>query len=138
MMNKSRKLLILVAVFICVMGMSACAEENPSHDRSGRIYSYAPIDTFTASDLRISGVTLSSSRAYTSATGTITNHGSRIVRFVEVKAAFKDSAGKTIDTDWTYAVGSEGLSPGESTKFTLMVDKDSSIKDCAVVVQDFD
>lgn len=73
----------------------------------------AAIDSFSASDLRISGVSLSSSSSYITATGTVTNNGSRTVRFVEVKAAFKNSSGKVVDTDWTYAVGSEGLSPGE-------------------------
>lgn len=86
----------------------------------------------------ISNEQLSSSRAFTTVTGTITNLSDQTVRFVEVKGAFKNSSGKTIDTDWTYAVGSEGLASGESSKFEISVDKDSSIKSCDVTVQDFD
>lgn len=92
----------------------------------------------SSSDLVITGVRVSSSRSYTTASGTLTNYGKSKVKFVEVRGAFQTSSGTTVDTDWTYAVGSEGLSPGESTKFEISVDKDSSIKKCSVSVIDFD
>jgi hypothetical protein len=69
-----------------------------------------------------------SKSSYTRANGTAYNAGSSKASFVKVKILFKDAAGKVIDTDWTYAVGSEGLNPGESKKFTCSVKYDARIK----------
>lgn len=87
-------------------------------------------------DLSISSVTLSSNSSYTIAQGKITNRGNKTYRFVKVKGAFKDRGGKTIDTDWTYACGDEGLGPGESASFRLSVPRSYSIDDCSVTVLD--
>ena len=136
MMHRNKSVLLSCILIVCLLFLVGCNGKNPSHERLRD--TQTSIDSFSASDLRISGVSLSSSSSYITATGTVTNNGSRTVRFVEVKAAFKNSSGKVVDTDWTYAVGSEGLSPGESTKFSIMVDKDYSINDCSVTVQDYD
>lgn len=74
---------------------------------------------------------------YTYYEGKITNNGSKTYRYVEVKGSFKNSSGTVVDTDWTYAVGSEGLSPGESKTFQLSVPKDSSISTCSVSILDY-
>ena len=96
---------------------------------SERVYSY---------ELKISNVTLSSNSSYTIAEGTITNNSSQTVSYVRIKGAFETSSGTVVDTDWTYAVGSEGLAPGESCKWRMSVSKDNSIKDCTVTILDFD
>ena len=41
---------------------------------------------------------------------------------------------QVVDTDWTYAVGAEGLAPGESSTFRMSVDRDYSIRDCSVTL----
>lgn len=87
--------------------------------------------------LKISDAKVSSNSSYTIVTGTITNNGKNTYTFVKVKGAFQNSAGKTIDTDWTYAVGSEGLAPGESTTFRMSVSEDSSIKKCDVSIYEY-
>lgn len=66
------------------------------------------------------------------------NTGTKTYYYVEVKGSFKDSSGNVLDTDWTYAAGSEGLAPGESSSFRLSVDKDYDITDCSVSILDFD
>ena len=68
--------------------------------------------------------------------GTVTNKGIRTYDFVEIKGIFKDSYGNVVDTDWTYAVGSEGLAPGESKTFNMSVPKDYSITDCTISIID--
>ena len=88
--------------------------------------------------LEISNVRLSSSSNYTTAEGTITNNSNATVSFVKIKGAFENSSGTVVDTDWTYAVGSEGLAPGESCKWRMSVSKDSSIRKCSVTIFDFD
>lgn len=92
----------------------------------------------SSSQLKISGITITSNSSYTIAQGTIKNNSSSTVKFVTIKGAFKDRSGSTVDTDWTYAVGSEGLAPGESCKWRMSVEKDTSIKSCTVTITDFD
>jgi len=79
-----------------------------------------------------------SNSSYTVATGSAYNAGSRTVKYVMIKVSFKDKNGKVIDTDSTYAVGSEGLAPGESTKWRASVEKDWSITNVSVSITDFD
>lgn len=59
--------------------------------------------------------------------GTITNNSDKTVRFVEVKVALYND-GKVTDTDWTYAVGAEGLEPGESSQWKLYCSDAEAIK----------
>ena len=47
-------------------------------------------------------------------------------RYVKVKALFKNYYGSIVDTDWTYAVDSTWLEPGESKTFYFMV-RDTSV-----------
>lgn len=87
--------------------------------------------------IKISALTFSSNSSYKIAEGTVTNNGSKTVYYVKVKVAFKNISGTTIDTDWTYAVSSEGLEPGESKKFSVSVKKDYSITDATASILDF-
>ena len=86
--------------------------------------------------INISSVTNNSS--YTVCTGTVKNTGKKTYRYVEVKGSFKDSSNNVVDTDWTYAAGSEGLAPGESSSFRLSVPKNVSIKSCSVSLLDYE
>lgn len=88
--------------------------------------------------LKISGVSVTSNSSYTVCTGTITNNGKKTYKYVEIKGAFKNSSGTVLDTDWTYAVGSEGLAPGESKTFRMSVPKNHDIKSCSVSITDYD
>lgn len=88
--------------------------------------------------LKISGIKLTSNSSYTIAEGTITNNSDETVSFVKIKGSFETSSGTVVDTDWTYAVGSEGLAPGESCKWRMSVSKDRSISTCSVTILDFD
>ena len=94
----------------------------------------------SVTSLKLSGSLASSSSnsSYRTYNGTIKNTGSRTFKFVKVKGSFKDKSGTVVDTDWTYAVGSEGLAPGESKTFTLSCKKNSSIKECTVSIIDYD
>lgn len=89
-------------------------------------------------DLRISDVSVSSGSSYVHASGTVTNRGSRTYTFIEVKGSFKNRSGEVVDTDWTYACGSEGLAPGETTSFQMSVPKKGNITDCSVTLLDCD
>lgn len=88
--------------------------------------------------LKITVDSVSHNSGYTVCTGSVKNTGNKTYKYIEVKGSFKDSAGNVIDTDWTYAAGSEGLSPNESTTFRLSVTKNLDIKSCSVSLLDFD
>lgn len=110
-----------------------CYTHSPSYSSNN---SYTPE---SAEDvLEFSDVSISHNSSYTVCTGTLTNNGRRTYTFIEVKGKFKDSSGKVLDTDWTYAVGSEGLAPGESTTFRISVDKNWDIKKCTMEIIDYD
>lgn len=114
-------------------------EGNRKYKKGGSI---TPLSSSTTSyetmrtALKISNVNVTSNSSYTICTGTVTNNGKKSYDYVKVKGSFKNSSGKVLDTDWTYAVGAEGLAPGESTTFRLSVSKNSSITDCSVTFVD--
>ena len=87
--------------------------------------------------LKISNTKVTSNSSYTICTGTLTNNGTATYKFVQVKGSFQNSAGKVVDTDSTYAVGAEGLAPGESTTFRLSIKKNASATKCNVTIFSF-
>lgn len=105
-----------------------------SSDSSSQSSSYE--SAYTA--LKFSNIKVSSNSSYTICTGTVTNNGNKTYKFVQIKGSFKDSSGTVIDTDSTYAVGSEGLAPGESKTFRMSVDKNYQISSCSVSIYDYD
>jgi hypothetical protein len=56
-------------------------------------------------------------------TGTVRNNGEHPIAFVKVRCALKDwETKRELDAGITYAVGSEGLPPGEQRDFDLHLD----------------
>lgn len=104
-------------------------------------YRYSSSNSYSSkssSDLKISNVNVRKTSSTMYCTGTIKNNGSSTFKFVEVKAAFKDWQGNTIETGWSYAVGNEGLASGESTSFTIYADKkNDDVCSCDVSVYDY-
>lgn len=86
------------------------------------------------SDLKFTNIRVQHNSLYTVVTGTVTNYGSRSYRFVTIKGAFKSSSGTVLDTDSTYAVGSEGLSKGESKTFRMSISKNYSVSKCDISI----
>lgn len=71
--------------------------------------------------------------------GSLTNNSEKTVKYVKVKLSYLDKNGNVVDTDDTYACGSEGLAPGESTKFDAMQkDTGKEFKSVSVSIYDFD
>lgn len=87
--------------------------------------------------LEVTRFYLGSGGNYYYAEGTLKNNSNSTVSFVKVKCTFLDSAGNVVDTNWTYAVGSEGLAPGESKKWDMMVSYDRKIEKCRATILDF-
>lgn len=92
-------------------------------------------DTYCMLYMKISNVKVKHDGNYTYCTGTITNTGTYNIKYVKVKASCKDRYGTVIDTDWTYAVDSSWLEPGESNNFEMMIrDESGKIKTCDVSI----
>ena len=93
--------------------------------------------TYCTLYMKVSNVRISHRGSYTYCTGTITNTGTYQIKFVRVKGVFKDRYGQVIDTDWTYAVDSSWLDPGESNSFEMMIKDESgkiSTADVSVII----
>lgn len=82
-------------------------------------------DSITQDGLTVEGTYHDVSNPYVD--GTITNNSDDTVKFVEVKVALYND-GRVTDTDWTYAVGAEGLEPGESSQWKLYCSDAEAIK----------
>lgn len=68
-------------------------------------------------------------------TAQLTNNSSYTVMYVKVKFIFKKHD-EIVDTDWTYAVSSEGLAPGETVEFYTY--NENWAKNITATVIDFD
>lgn len=86
-----------------------------NYDVSGNIGKGS--DSITVGGVTIKGTYHGASNPYVS--GTAINNSSKTVEFIKIKVALKDSSGKVTNTVWTYAVGAEGLAPGETTQWTV-------------------
>lgn len=134
--------------YIVKSGGQTITENNYSYDKGGMTLtpgessdsnhgSYSSYES-VYSALKFSEIYVSSNSGYTVCTGKLTNNGKKTYRFVTIKGSFKNSHGTVVDTDSTYAVGSEGLAPGESKSFRMSVSKDTTIKDCSISITDYD
>ena len=102
---------------------------NGSYNGSYKDNYSSGIDKRIGLSLKVDSIKTSGS--YTYVYCTVTNVSSKYVatryRYVKVKALFKNYSGSIVDTDWTYAVDSTWLEPGESKTFYYMV-KNTNIK----------
>ena len=132
-------LLVLCVVF-STLGILDYVDENSgssSGSSSGGSYGgYADTSANNSGVSKRLGLSLKvekieKSGSYTYVYCTVKNVSSKYeatrYRYVKVKAQFKDSSGTVVDTDWTYAVDSAWLEPGESKTFYYMV-KNTGIK----------
>ena len=114
-----------------------CAYHQGIIDQAELYNSYNSTSQKNATDLEISDIKIYTNSAATYCTGTITNIGRSSFKFVKVKGAFENRDGAVIETGDTYAVGSEGLEPGESTSFKIYCNRNSDVDSCTVTVYDF-
>ena len=129
--------LLVLCVAFSTWGFIDYANEQDSGSSYGdRSYSGSYNDYYSSGIDKSIGLSLKvdsikTSGSYTYVYCTVTNVSSKYVatkyRYVKVKAQFKNYSGSIVDTDWTYAVDSTWLEPGESKTFYYMV-KNTNIK----------
>lgn len=141
-----RKVGLILAVTLLIVGIVVLAGCGSKEKNAESVSSSTSTNSTTTKqedyenayyvlDIKTNGV---KQDYFSECTGSVTNNGKRTYEYVKVKGVFKDWNGKVLDTDWTYAVGSEGLAPGESTTFELSVPYNSSIYSCDVSLMDYD
>lgn len=129
--------LLVLCVAFSTWGVIDYANEQDSGSSYGDgSYSGSYNDYYSSGTNKSIGLSLKvdnikTSGSYTYVYCTVTNVSSKYVatryRYVKVKAVFKNYSGSIVDTDWTYAVDSTWLEPGESKTFYYMV-KNTNIK----------
>ena len=129
--------LLVLCVAFSTWGFIDYANEQDSGSSYGDgSYSGSYNDYYSSGTNKSIGLSLKvdnikTSGSYTYVYCTVTNVSSKYVatryRYVKVKAVFKNYSGSIVDTDWTYAVDSTWLEPGESKTFYYMV-KNTNIK----------
>ena len=77
-------------------------------------------------------------RGYYYCNGTVHNVSSSTHYYVKVKVTYYDSNDTVLTTDWTYAVGSEGIRGGENQQFEIMTKVNGSVDKYRVEVLDWD
>lgn len=116
---------------------SGSSSGGSSYDSGYNDYYSSGIDKSIGLSLKVDNITKSGN--YTYVYCSVKNVSAKYVatqyRYVKVKAQFKNSSGSIVDTDWTYAVDSAWLEPGETKTFYFMV-KDTNIKSATLSFMD--
>lgn len=144
-LSKQKKFIIVSCIIISVIIITSIIATMISNESSSSSYNdyYSNIYTPSynsenaTSALKFSNIRIKHNSSYTECTGTVKNTGSKTYSFVKIKGSFKNYSGSVVDTDWTYAVGNEGLSPGESTTFSMSIPKNTSVKTCSISILDY-
>ncbi len=133
--EKTFSSLTIVLITLCIIFSIWCFidyanEQNSSSFSDGSSYNSSYNDYYSSGvnkniglSLKVDNIKVSGN--YTYVYCTVTNVSSKYIatkyRYVKVKAQFKNSSGAIVDTDWTYAIDSTWLDPGESKSFHYMV-----------------
>ena len=136
--------LIILCVSLSVWGFVDANEQDQGSSYGGSSYGSgynnyysSGVDKSIGLSLKVDSIKTSSN--YTYVYCTVTNVSSKYVatryRYVKVKAQFKNYSGSIVDTDWTYAVDSTWLEPGESKTFYYMV-QNTNIKSATLTFVD--
>jgi len=89
-------------------------------------------------ELIIQNCEITSDEKHTICTGKVKNVSSTTHKYIEIHGKFYEkNCVPNLDEAWTFAVGSEGLEPGESATFTLYVNKNDRIANCDVSVDSY-
>ena len=131
----------IVAILVVVIVAATSSQNKGTSSKSSSSKSSSSSSeemewmTYCMVYLKISDVKVKHSGNYAYVTGSIKNTGTSSVRYVKVKASCKDLYGNVIDTDWTYAVDTSWLGPGESKSFEMMIkDENYKIQDASVSI----
>lgn len=102
---------------------------------SNSVSSNTSVPTYKALELTIDDAT--TSYGYITVEGSISNPTNNAYSYIELKVKLLDVNGNVIDTENTYAVGSETLSPGDTKKWDAMLKADSRADNVEVEIVNY-
>ena len=128
---KNRILLVVIISIIIVFCLTKCYKsqsDKSSYSSSNYSYSYNDDDyssyevttTEYKPSLSITAKEAYQDGDYAYCNATISNTGNTTYSYVKVKVTYYDESYTILTTDWTYAVGSEGIEAGENIQFDMM------------------
>lgn len=115
-----------IAIIMCISIFVGCNSGSGSTHSTGAVHQ--TVSKEKGLKLKVEKIETSSyggdfTTVYCSIENVSESYGNATVyRNVKVKAVFKDSKGKILDTKWTYAIGSTYLDCGEKKTFKYMVE----------------
>lgn len=117
-------ILSIILVVLCI-GFTSCSSEENDHVDDGNRGGYVDSGVSKSIGLELNVDRIEKSGNYTYVYCSIENVSAKYVatryRYIKVKGQFIDYSGKVVDTNWTYAVDSTWIEPGESKTFKFMV-----------------
>lgn len=124
---------VLVLIYIFVVNNISSINSIPksSEASNNKTSNYTHEVTATpyrksVNDLDINFLDSKYSSGYYTITYKITNNGKESFKYIQVKVYYLDANKEVLTTDWTYAVGSEGIRAGDSQEFDVMTKSPSS------------
>ena len=131
-------ILLLVSIGLSVWGFVDASINSYDYNYSGGSSGGSSYNDYYSSgiskniglSLKVDSIKTSGSYTYVycSVKNVSSNYGvATKYRYVKVKAVFKNYSGSIVDTDWTYAVDSTWIEPGETKTFYYMV-KNTNVK----------
>lgn len=130
---------IACALLLCTL-LSGCVPTSSSKDSGTYTESRStPVVQTNHNAFRITDVSVESNgKSSKVATGTIKNNDDVSHEFVYIKVSFLNADMDVISVEGLYAVGKEGLSPGESTTWRVHTDYNTEIASARAEVVEYD
>lgn len=133
-------ILVLAIIVLCIAGsasLRAGVRSSAGGSYQPRTAVPAAGDLLATIDRGLDVVTCTKDKyGYATVGGTLKNLTSSTIIFVHLKVVLKDG-GAVVDTDSTYAVGGEGLAPGESTTWEWMFNDAPAFEQCSAEVYEY-
>lgn len=95
-------------------------------------------DIYIGNDIKIEDEELIFKGDYMYFSGYVKNTGDRNYSYIKVKATYCDKNNNVIDTDSTYAVGSEGLAPNDRKSFEIMTRYNKNVTQGSLSILDYE
>lgn len=95
-------------------------------------------DIYIGNTLKIEDEELIFKGDYMYFSGYVKNTGDKNYSYIKVKATYYDEKNNVIDTDWTYAVSSEGLAPNDRKSFEIITRYNKKITQGSLSILDYE
>lgn len=151
--KKLRNVILIFAIFSATLWGISYIKEKPKEVSSDYDWQFdneetsktTPTESTTTTPTPVASTppmknevtSCSNSGNYFTVEGYVTNLSNRVLSFIKIRGDFTDENFNVQDTDYTYAIGSEGLAPNSKKSYDIMVPYNQSITKCKTVIVDY-